>query len=255
MMTINKEVIDDIVSKLRRMRLPALAEAFVEQINSPELFKEATFADRLSLLVDAEYDSEKVHRIERMIKNAKFALPKASLCKLENIPERHLPMDLIQVLSTNKYIENNVNVIIMGATGSGKTFLACALGVNACEDGYKTQYVRLPALLREFDTAKKNGNYEKVIDKYHKVPLLIIDEFLLVPVSDIQQTDLLELMEARYGCTSTIFCSQYAPKGWIDKLTNKVLAESIIDRIDPLSYKISIMGEQSMRKRKASLVL
>ena len=240
--------IDEIISRLRTMRLPGLADAFEEQVKEPERYNKMTFTERLSLIVDREYECETNHRFERLIKGAKFAIPSAKLADIKYLPSRHLDHEILTILTTNQYIRDSINVIIMGATGSGKTYISNALGVRACEEGYKTLYVRLPNLFRELEAARKLDSYNKVIEKYRKIPLLIIDEFMLVPTEVRQQTDLLELMETRCGQVSTIFCSQYSPRGWIEKMENQTLAESIIDRIEPLSYKLNLKGDTSMRK-------
>lgn len=138
-----------------------------------------------------------------------------------------------------------------GPTGSGKSFLASAFGVSACRQFYKVKYIRLPELLDELSLAKlaADGSYRKLIKKYTKVDLLILDEWLLTDLSTDEAAILLEIAEARHKVASTIFCSQIDPSGWHTKLGNETIAEAILDRIIHDSYQILLDGEISMRER------
>ena len=157
---------------------------------------------------------------------------------------------LLESLADNEYIRQGLNVVLVGATGCGKTYIASALGVNACQNGYKTKYFRLPELFGAFEAARVQGQYLQLIKQLQKHPLLILDEFLLVPASNTEQRDLLELAECRCGRSSTIICSQIMPEGWHERLGGSALADSILDRIMPASYTMKIEGDVSMRRRK-----
>jgi DNA replication protein DnaC len=141
-------------------------------------------------------------------------------------------------------------MIIMGASGAGKTYLACAFGIAACRNFYPVKYVRLPELLNELAVARGEGIYQRVMKSYKKIPLLILDEWLLVSLKESEARDLLEIVEARHQTGSTIFCSQFAPAGWHGKIGESTLADAILDRIVHSSYMITIEGMDSMRKRK-----
>jgi len=241
---------DDTLKKLKAMRLPAFAEAYQMQNDREPEYQSMSFHERLMLLVDAEYDSRHNNNIKRLVKNVGFSEPSAFLGNIDYLPDRHLDRGLLESLADNDYIQKGLDVILIGATGSGKSFIANALGVNACQSGYKTRYVRLPELFSELEAARIQGQYQKVMRQFQKLSLMILDEFLLIPSSDQEQRDLLELMEYRCGHASTIFCSQFMPEGWHGRLGGSALADSILDRIIPSAYMMRIDGDVSMRQRK-----
>lgn len=241
---------EDTLNKLKNMRLPVFAELYQGQIENEIEYQSLSFHERLALLVDAEHTSRHNNNIQRLIKNAKFVDSSANLRNIEYLPDRHLNRDLLESLADNEYIRQSLNLILIGATGSGKTYISNALGTNACHHGYKARYIRLPELFSEFESARIQGRYQQLMKQYQKYSLMILDEFLLVPTTDTEQRDLLELMESRCGISSTILCSQFLPEGWHDRLGGSALADSILDRIIPSSYTMTIKGDVSMRKRK-----
>ncbi len=171
---------------------------------------------------------------------------------IENIeyhPDRKLDKTQIARLATCTYIEENHNLRVLGATGSGKTFIGCALGMAANRNFYSSKYIRLPELFAELAIARGDGSYRKVIKQYKQVKLLIMDEWLLFPLKENEARDLLEIVEARHKRASTIFCSQFDVAGWHLKIGEPTLADAICDRIVHDSYTIMIEGE-SMRKKK-----
>lgn len=241
---------NETIAKLKAMRLPAFSEAYQKQVENEIEYQSLSFHERLALLVDVEYDSRHNNNIKRLIKNARFANSSAFLGNIEYLPDRHLNRDLLESLADNEYIRQSLNVILIGATGCGKTYISNALGVNACQSGYKAKYIRLPELFGEFEAARIQGKYQQLMKQYQKYALMILDEFLLVPGSDTEQRDLLELMEYRCGHSSTIICSQFTPEGWHERLGGGALADSILDRIIPSAYTMVIGGDVSMRQRK-----
>lgn len=138
----------------------------------------------------------------------------------------------------------------MGATGTGKTYLSCALGISACRNYYSVKYTRLSDLLSDIAVAREEGSYRKTINFYKRIKLLILDEWLLTPINQTEAKDLLEIIDARHLQHSTIFCSQSSPAGWHGQLGEGTLADAILDRIVHNSYSIKIEGMDSMRKRK-----
>ncbi len=232
------------------MRLPAFADAYQKQAENETEYQSLSFHERLAILTDAEYDSRHNNNIKRLVKNSRLVIPSAFYGNIEYLPDRHLNRELLNSLVDNEYIRQSLNVILIGATGCGKTFISNALGVNACQSGYKTRYIRLPELFSEIEAARIQGKYHQLMKQYQKYSLMILDEFLLVPATDSEQRDLLELMESRCGQSSTIICSQFVPEGWHQRLGGSALADSILDRITPSSYTMKIDGDVSMRQRK-----
>jgi DNA replication protein DnaC len=175
----------------------------------------------------------------------------ASIEDVEYHKDRNLDRSEILRLSSCGYIRDNHNLIIMGATGSGKSWLACAFSIAACRKFYPVKYVRLPELLDELIVSRGEGLFQKVIKKYKQIKLLILDEWLLTPLKEQESRDLLEIIEARYQQASTIYCSQFKPGGWHEKIGQNTLADAILDRIIHDSYHILIEGKMSMRERKS----
>lgn len=157
---------------------------------------------------------------------------------------RKINRELIKRLASCEYISEHRNLFITGATGSGKTYMACAFGMEACKQYYNTKYVRLPDLLIELEMSRNEGTYKKVMAKYANPLLLIIDEWLLLKPTDNEQKDIFELLHRRRKKSSTIFCSQYLQGGWYEQLggESSPLADAILDRIVYDAYKINIQS-------------
>jgi len=164
--------------------------------------------------------------------------------------DRKLDKTQITTLATCNYIQEKHNIIILGAAGAGKSYLGCAFGIAACRNFLTVKYIRLPELLNDLAVARGEGTYKQLIKETKKISLLILDEWLLIPLSSMEARDLLEIVEARHKRTSTIFISQFAPAGWHGKIGEETLADAILDRIVHDSYTIFIEGKDSMRKKK-----
>lgn len=237
------------MEKLRHMKLQGMANSFGEQLQDPAM-RDMSFEDRFGLLVDAEYAKRRNSQLQKLITGATFKVNSACMEDIEYHPDRNLNRELMTKLSTCTYIDEHRNVIVAGPTGAGKTFIGCALGNAACRKFLRVKYVRLPELLVDFSIARGEGTFRKVMNQYRKVDLLILDEWLLVPMDANTALDLLEIVEARHESTSTIFISQCAPAGWHSMIGEGRIADAIVDRILHNSYEIVISGD-SMRLKKS----
>jgi len=237
------------MDKLREMQLDTIVEVLRNQRNDPT-FAALSFEERFGLLVDAEWSARRSRKLTRLIRGAQFHLLNACVEDIEYLPDRKLDKALISRLATCAYIQEKHNIIILGATGAGKTYLGCAFGIAACRNFLRVKYVRLPDLLNELAVARGTGLYQKVINQYRRVELLILDEWLLHKLRDTEARDVLEVVESRHQKGSTIFLSQFAPAGWHAKIGESTIAEAVLDRIVHDSYEILVDGKDSMRKRK-----
>lgn len=171
------------------MRLTAMADAFRNQLNDSKMRK-IPYEDRIGMLVDIEYSSQKNNRLRRLIRNAEFDQTEASVMDIDYLSGRKLNKSLIQRLASCEYITEHRNLFITGATGSGKNYMACALGMEACKQHFTTKYVRLPDLLIDLEMARNEGAYKKVMAKYANPLLLIIDEWLFLKPTESEQKDI-----------------------------------------------------------------
>lgn len=239
------------IDKLYDMRLSSMADAFESQCIDSS-FSTFSFEDRFGMLVDKEWDKRRSNRLQKLITTAAFRYPNACIEDVEYHADRKLDKGHLTDLATCRYISEDHHIILKGASGNGKTYLACALGIAACRNYIKVRYIRLPELLNELAIAQGEGTFEKVIKAYQRVDLLILDEFLLSPIASDQARILLEIIEARTIKGSIIFCTQFEPSGWYTRIGTEqdaTVSEAIIDRIIHNSYEVMIEGRLSMRER------
>ncbi|HSI67691.1 IS21-like element helper ATPase IstB [Planococcus halocryophilus] len=239
---------ENTLTKLHEMRLNSMAEQFSNQLLNPK-YQELSFEDRFSLLVDVEWSRRNNNKLDRLIKTAALRYTQACVEDIEYHADRKLDKTQILRLASGDYIQNRHNLIIKGASGNGKSYLACAFGIAACRQFYQVKYIRLPDLLDELAVARGEGTYQKTMKAYKKVNLLIIDEWLLTSLRENEARDVLEIVEARHQVASTIFCSQFDTQGWYEKIGEATLADAILDRIIHDSYNLFIDGKISMRER------
>jgi len=242
-------LLNNTVEKLREMRLGTMASSLQKLLDNSSA-AELSFEDKFSLIVDAEYTARQNSRLKRLTLSANFEFPGASIEDIEYRADRRLDKTLIARLATCSYIDDHRNIILMGATGSGKTWLSNAFGIKAVQNCMSVRYVRLPELLNELSIARAEGTYRNVMKHPAGVRLLILHEWLLYPLNEPEARDLLEIAEKRYHKASTIFCSQFDVGGWHQKIGEPTLADAIVDRIVHDSYQIVIAGNDSMRKVK-----
>jgi len=237
------------ISRLYEMKLSAMAASYRQQMDDNG-FTKLSFDERFGLLVDTEWTARKNNRLKRLIRSADFPISGACVEDIEYRADRKLDREQLLQFEACAFIDERRNIIILGATGAGKTYLGCALGMSACRHFYSVKYIRLPDLLEELSVARGEGIFQKVMLGYKKIDLLILDEWLLTPLTDSESRDLLEIVETRHSRCSTLFSSQFDPAGWQQRIGEGPLAEAILDRIIHDSYTILIEGEESMRKHK-----
>ncbi len=236
--------------KLMKLNLCKMAELYKDQ-STNKAFQELTFDERFALLIDGETDDKFNKLIYRIQRRSQIKMPNATISEIRFYPDREIDKNLTLKLSTFDFISDKLNVIVVGATGAGKTYYASALGNDACKKAINTKYVRLPDLFYDLDQARNKDSYKKKLRALARVELLILDEWLLNPTTPQQQSDLLELLELRYNNKSTIFASQFLPEGWHKNLGGGAVADAILDRVVANSYIIHIKGDKSMRVRKS----
>ena len=241
------------ISKLHEMKMGVMADAFQKQLTDNAVAG-LSFEERVGLMVDAEWTSRKNNRLTRLIRNAGFSDPAACVEDIEYHSDRELDKALITRLSTCNFVNEYHNVIILGATGGGKSYIANALGITAARNFHTVRYIRLPELLGELAIARSEGKYRKAMNHLRQVKLLILDEWLLYHLKEAEARDLLEIAESRYKKASTIFCSQHDIGDWHEKIGESTIGDSILDRIVHDSYHIVIASARedsvSMRQRK-----
>ncbi len=221
---------DETKRKLREMKLDEVID-FIEMQNSMTFFIQLTFDEKLQTMVDYLYQEKHNGRVQRLMRLSKLRLPKAEVNDIY-YGQRGLDRSIISELATCQFVDNHTNIIFQGFTGSGKTYLSCALGKQACKRHFTTRYIRVPDLLMEFgDATLVQNGITKILKKYSNFRLLLLDEWLLDDISEDEQHFLFELVERRHDNTSTIFCTQYRKDDWHSRLGGGIHADSIMDRI------------------------
>jgi len=245
-MSNNQLRLQTILSQLREMRLTTMADQ-LHRLYLSEQDHAMTPLDCLEIIVNEEYQIRQDNRIERYKKQANLSHKEAQISEIRYAASRGLRKESIEQLSTNNYIQNHRNVIVQGATGTGKSYLANALVNHAIESGFTGKYYRMTELLNDIDLAEFHGTLDKLLKKLMKVDVLVIDDFLLTSTKEQEQKHLMEVFELRSREKSLILCSQMSSAEWHKKLGGGAIADAILDRACSKSYQLILSGD-SLRK-------
>ena len=238
------------LERLRKLRLHGMADAYAEQTDQVDV-QALSFDERLGLLVDREASDRESRRLTNRLRRARLR-QNASIEDIDYEGTRGLEKAFIRTLARCNYIKEHQNVLLIGATGTGKTYLACALAHKACLVGFTARYHRLSSLLSELEIAKADGRYAKIIRELAKTDLLILDDWGLAPVADHVRPLLLEVLDDRHGNGSTIVTSQLSIEHWHTAIGGATIADAIHDRLVHNGHRIELMGD-SMRKKRSSI--
>lgn len=237
------------IEKLCALRLNAMVSAWEAQHQDPSI-NSLAFDERFALLVEAEWVARENRRLARALQDAKLRPSHACLEAVDYASRRGLERSQVRQLATCRWVAEHQAVIIVGATGTGKSFLACALAHQACRKGYRALYWRTSRLLHELTVARAAGTYPRLLMRLARADVLVLDDWGLMPVGDQDRQDLLEILEDRYDVRATIITSQLAPGLWHDYLGHPTLADAICDRVVHHAHRIELKGE-SLRKVRA----
>lgn len=233
------------LDKLRTLRLTGMAEAFEQQGQQPQT-EELAFDERLGMLVDHEILYRENRRLTRLLRDARL---RVNAC-VEDIDYRHprgLKRAELVSLATCDWIQRQHNLCLTGPTGTGKTWLACALGNQAARQGLSVRYFRLPRLFQSIRIAHGDGSYPRLMNQLLKTNLLILHDWAIQPLNAAQRSDLMEVIEERHGRQATLIASQLPIEHWHDYIGEATLADAILDRLLHNAHRLMLTGE-SMRK-------
>jgi DNA replication protein DnaC len=236
------------VEKLKAMRLDALAAAWIDQQGKPDIIS-LSFDERFAMLVDAEWLWRENRRLRRALKEAKLRLGQACVEDIDFPAKRELDRAVIRQLATCRWVDEHQNVVVTGATGSGKTYLACALAHQACRKGHRAIYRRASRLTDELTLARADGTYARALTRLARVDVLVIDDWGHAPMRDQERRDLVEVLDDRIGLRSTVMTSQLPVAKWHDHIGDPTNADAICDRVLSSAHRIVLKGP-SRRKEE-----
>jgi DNA replication protein DnaC len=234
-----------LLDKLTQLRLSAFRVALEEQLHNPQ-YADLTFEDRLGLLIDRECTHRDNNRLKRRLKAARLPVP-ATMEDLDLSASRGLDRRLILQLAQGEWIQQHLNILVLGPTGVGKTFLSSALAHAACRYNFNVRYYRTSRLLHETELSHADGSYPKLLDAFARVQLLVLDDWLRDPLTRLQSQDLLEILDDRYSRSSTLVATQVPVAEWHVRFPDPTIGDAILDRLVHNAYRLALKGE-SRRK-------
>ena len=237
------------MEKLRGLHLETFADAWKEQGSQADV-QSLSFDERLGMLVEAEWMARENRRLERLLREARLKLGAACMEDIEDGSSRGLERSVMRQLTQCGWVKEHQNVVITGATGTGKTYVACALAQGACRKGYRAIYRRASRLTDELTLARAEGTYLRMLARLERVDVFVIDDWGHVPLKDQDRRDLLEILDDRFGTRSTIMTSQMPISKWHDQIGDPANADAICDRILHNAHKLVLKGP-SRRKSEA----
>ena len=234
-----------LLDKLTQLRLSAFRAALEEQLHNPQ-YADLPFEDRLGLLVDRECTHRDNNRLKRRLKAARLPSP-ATMEDLNLSASRGLDRRLVLQLAQGEWIRQHLNILVLGPTGVGKTFLSSALAHAACRHNFNVRYYRTSRLLHETELSHADGSYPKLLDAFARAQLLVLDDWLRDPLTRLQSQDLLEILDDRYGRSSTLVATQVPVAEWHVRFPDPTIGDAILDRLVHNAYRLALKGD-SRRK-------
>lgn len=238
---------DQTIEQLKQLKLLGMAQAYGTTLTLPS-HELPTAHELMAVLVEAEQQNRTQQRTQLFLKLSGLRYD-AVLEQIKCSPERNITRDQILALADCTFIQRAENILITGSTGCGKSFLACAFGRQACTLGYKALYLGMNRFTEKLSLSKLDGSYIKLLNHIEKMPLIIIDDFGLIPLENQARTALLQVLEDRYGKRSTIITSQLPVNKWYQYINEPTLADAIMDRLSGSAHRFELKGE-SLRKKK-----
>jgi DNA replication protein DnaC len=239
---------EETIQKLLELKLAAMAAAARELATSPP-DQQLTIQEILGMMVDREHTHRDNRRLARRLKEARLPANAASVEEVTCEAARGLDKAVVRSLATCQWVRSKQNVIIVGATGTGKTFLGTALAQVACRSGHRALCTRAPRLLHDLAIARGDGSYTTTLQKIARAEVLVLDDLLIAPLKEHERRDLLEVLEDRYDRASTVITTQVPTKTWHESLADPTIADAICDRVIHNAHVVTLRGG-SMRKKK-----
>lgn len=237
------------LEKLHQLRLVSMARAWTEQQKNADLAR-LDFDERFAMIVDAEILDRENRRLARLLKDAKLKIGSACVEDIDFAARRQLDKAIMRQLATCRFVQEHHNIVITGPTGTGKTYLACALAQTACRRGFSALYRRASRLFDELTLARADGTYARLLSRIARTDVLIIDDWGLTPVRPEDRRDLNEILDDRHGSRSTIVTSQLPVDNWHDYLGDPMVADAILDRLLHNAHRLALKGPSRRKEER-----